>query len=415
MARKLRITILTALLIVLLVASQALAAPSIRFTLNGAREGYNAGSVFMLFGRAEDGGMALPDADVFIKVDSGDSPIYWSQTRTDGNGYFQTYFNLPNSGVGSNLRVAVDAPGSNVLKKYPLGKAVAGLSFISIGFNEKASNQLIPADTSEIILVFDSNVNYFNNKSADADLRFLGSNEKNADCARVYEKGTDKRISTSARLVTNDYEGDQQVSFFKPDGTQLSEMRKRLLQISLHEPLTASTTYRVVISGEMAANNSAILGQDQVVEFTTKANPKAEGNIPVAEKSIASAGGTISEPGVTIVIPANAISNEVKVTIEKVLNTSALPLDDKSNLVSEVFEIIKDRTGNFSEPVTITLSFDKSKVDANKYDVKICYFDEQENKWIPLDNVTVDLVAGTVSGDTTHFTKFAVIAVEKAK
>lgn len=415
MARKLRIAVLTALLIVVLVASQALAAPSIRFTLNGAREGYNAGSVFMLFGRAEDSGMALPDADVFIKVDCGNSPIYWSQTRTDSNGYFRTNFNLPYSGVGSNLRVTVDAPGSNVVKKYSLGKAVEGLSFICIGFNEKAINQLIPADTSQIILVFDSNVNYFNNKSADADLKFLGSNEKNADCARVYEKATGKMISASARLVDNDYEGDQQLSFFKPDGTQLTEMRKRVLQLSLHEPLTASTTYRVVVSGEMAANNSSILGQEQEIEFTTKANPKEEEKIPVAVEPISSSGGTISEPGITIVIPANAVASDIKVTIEKVLNTSALPMDDKSKLVSDVFEIIKDRTGNFSKPVTITLTFDKSKVDTTKYDVKICYFDEQENKWVPLDSVTVDLSAGTVSGDTTHFTKFAVIAVEKVK
>ena len=48
--------------------TQALAAPSIRFTLNGAKEAYNAGSVFMLYGRAEDSGLALPDANVLVKL-----------------------------------------------------------------------------------------------------------------------------------------------------------------------------------------------------------------------------------------------------------------------------------------------------------------------------------------------------------
>ena len=60
------------------------------------------------------------------------------------------------------------------------------------------------------------------------------------------------------------------------------------------------------------------------------------------------------------------------------------------------------------------MTFDKSKVDTTKYDLSICYLDEKENKWIPLDNVEIDLDAGTVSGKVLHFTKFAVIATEKA-
>jgi hypothetical protein len=418
MARKFRISILTALLIVAFVATQVLAAPSIRFTLNGAKEAYNAGSVFMLYGRAEDSGLALPDADVLVKVDSGNSPVYWSQIRTDSNGYFKTDFNLPYSGVGSNLRVAVDAPGSNIVKQYALGQAQVGLEFKGIGFKEKINNQRVPVNTREIILVFGSNVNYFHNKSADSDLRFLGRNEKNADCARLYEKDTGKRISTSARLVSNDAEGDQQISFYKLDGTQVTEMRKRILPLSINETLSANTTYRVVISREMAANNSSILGADQVIEFTTEAtsvSPKGEEKTPVVDQTISTSGGTVSEGGVTIVIPADAVSSDIKVIVEKVINTSALPIDNNSQFVSDVVEIIKDKSGNFSKPVTISLTFDKSKVDTTKYDLSICYLDEKENKWIPLDNVEVDLDTGIVSGEVLHFTKFAVIATEKAE
>lgn len=418
MARKLRISILTALLIVAFVVTQALAAPSIRFTLNGAKEGYNAGSVLMLSGRAEDSGLALPDADVLIKVDSGSTPVYWSQTRTDSNGYFRTDFNLPYSGMGGNLRVAIDAPGSNIVKQYAVGKTEVGLTFSCLGFKEKINNQRVPKDTMELVLAFSSNVNYFYNKSADFDLQFLGRNEKNADCVRVYEKETGKRISTSTRLVSNDAEGDQQITFYKLDGTQVTEMRKRVLPLSINEPLKANTTYRVVISGEMAANNSSILGKETVIEFTTEtatSTQTGEGKTPVTDKSITTSGGTISEGGVTIVIPPNAVSSDIKVIVEKILNTSTLPINDNSQFVSDVVEIIKDRLGDFSAPITISLSFDKSKVDTTKYDLQICYLDEKENKWIPLDNITVDPATGTVSGEVIHFTKFAVIAIEKGK
>jgi hypothetical protein len=412
MARKLRISILTALLIVAFAASQVLATPSIRFTLNGAKEGYNAGSVLMLSGRAEDSGLALPDADVLIKVDSGNSPVYWSQTRTDSNGYFSTNFNLPYSGMGSNLRVAIDAPGSNIVKQYAVGKTEVGLTFSCLGFKEKINNQRVPKDTTELVLAFSSNVNYFHNKSADSDLQFLGRNEKNADCIRVYEKDSGKQISISARLVSNDAEGDQQITFYKLDGTQVTEMRKRILPLSINEPLNADTTYQVVISGEMAANNSSILGKETVIEFTTAASGGAK--TPVAEQPVSTSGVKISEAGITIVIPANAVQSDIKVTIERLLDSSNLPIANDSKFVSDVVEIIKDKVGDFSKPVTITLTFDKSKVDSIKYDLIICYLDEEENKWIPLENITVDLIDGTVSGEVMHFTKFAVIATEKA-
>ena len=52
-------------------------------------------------------------------------------------------------------------------------------------------------------------------------------------------------------------------------------------------------------------------------------------------------------------------------------------------------------------------------VNAEKYDINLCWLDEEEGKWVPLDNIKVDLKTGEVSGDILHFTKFAVIATEK--
>jgi len=415
MVRKMQVSTLLALLLVALLVTEVLAVPSIRFTLNGAGQRYNAGAVFMLYGRTEDSSskLALPDADVLVKAEVDGNPIFWSQVRSDNNGYFRTHFNLPNITTG-NMEVSVSALGGSQVRNYELGAKESDLEFYAVGFDQKPVNKLVPVSTRTIMVAFNSNMNYFKNRDADPDLEYLGVNEKNADCVRIYEKATGKLVNTSVSLVSTDAEGLQPVNFYDLEGQERSVIRRGIIPLSLNESLKSKTTYIVVISGEVAANSSNILGEDVEIEFTTQASTKTEETIPVAEEEISSAGGTISEPGVTIVIPANAISSDVKVTIEKVLNTDALPLNDKSILISEVFEIIKNRTENFSKPVTITLSFDKSKVDTDKYDVRICYFDEQENKWIPLDNITVNLETGTVSGDITHFTKFAVIAVEKA-
>jgi hypothetical protein len=128
----------------------------------------------------------------------------------------------------------------------------------------------------------------------------------------------------------------------------------------------------------------------------------------------AAEGGKVTGNGAIIDIPANALASDVKVKIEKVSGVSSLPMAAKDKLVSDVLEITKDKTGDFQKAVTITLTFDKSKIDADKYDVALYWLDTSTSKWVQLDNVKVDMTAGKVSGDVNHFTKFAVIASEKA-
>jgi hypothetical protein len=139
------------------------------------------------------------------------------------------------------------------------------------------------------------------------------------------------------------------------------------------------------------------------------------GSTPPADttKTVGSSGRTITQHGAVISIPAAAVAGDVKVKVEKVSNPSTLPVAANSRLVSDVMEITKDKSGDFKKAVTVTLAFEKSKVDADKYDLSLCYLDEKAGKWIELDNVKVDIKAGKVTGEITHFTKFAIIATEK--
>ncbi|MCL6612794.1 MAG: S-layer homology domain-containing protein [Peptococcaceae bacterium] len=138
------------------------------------------------------------------------------------------------------------------------------------------------------------------------------------------------------------------------------------------------------------------------------------GYTPAPERNtVSAAGGTVSGSGATITFPAGAVPGDIKIKVEKVTGISGLPVPANGKLLGDVLEITKDRPGSFTKPVTVTLAFDKSRVDTRKYNVSIFWFDEDGRKWVELKNVKVDLEAGKVSGEADHFTKFAVLALEK--
>lgn len=82
-------------------------------------------------------------------------------------------------------------------------------------------------------------------------------------------------------------------------------------------------------------------------------------------------------------------------------------------LISDVFEIKKDFTDNFTANVTISLPFDPAKIDLAKSDAAVYWYDETAKKWNALSNPSVDKDQAMVSGIVNHFTKFAVFATDK--
>ncbi|MFD0677255.1 MULTISPECIES: S-layer homology domain-containing protein [unclassified Paenibacillus] len=124
-------------------------------------------------------------------------------------------------------------------------------------------------------------------------------------------------------------------------------------------------------------------------------------------------GGTESIKGLDIQFPPGVMNGSFKVTVEQVKDTTVMPVDANTKLVSEVFSITKDKDGDFNKLVTITLPFDKSTIDPGKVELAVFWLNENTNKWIKLDNIKVDLASVKVSGDVLHFTKFAVMATAK--
>jgi hypothetical protein len=121
-------------------------------------------------------------------------------------------------------------------------------------------------------------------------------------------------------------------------------------------------------------------------------------------------GGTaqFADNAVTITVPAGASEKPLTITVEKVTNPSQL-VTNTDALLSPVYAILKNFTDKFSKPITLTLTFDPSRVGTNQF-ASIFYYDEAKKGWAE--------IGGKANGDritaeVEQFAKFAVFAVER--
>ena len=114
--------------------------------------------------------------------------------------------------------------------------------------------------------------------------------------------------------------------------------------------------------------------------------------------------------GVTLTIPAGAMNQELKITIDPVEGSSDL-LTNQTQLISPVYELLKNVTQNFDKPVTLKMAFDRSSLRSNQR-AELFYFDEQDKKWLSAGESSMD--GDLIQVDVNHFTKFAVFAVDQS-
>ena len=166
-------------------------------------------------------------------------------------------------------------------------------------------------------------------------------------------------------------------------------------------------TLTITIGGKTATYEVSITKKSE--EGSTDNKGGGSGIVPVGQ-TVSSSGGTLKETGVEVTFPANAVTSDIKVTVKKL--SSGIPaVSSGFKLLGEVYEITSDTNTIFKKPITITLPFNRDKVDSDKYDLAIYWW--SNNQWVILDKIKVDLKAGKVSGEVNHFSKFAVLASEK--
>jgi hypothetical protein len=119
--------------------------------------------------------------------------------------------------------------------------------------------------------------------------------------------------------------------------------------------------------------------------------------------NIGPAGGTIGAMGVTVTIPAGALSNSVAITIQ--LSQQPGP----SGTVSQVFEI--GPTGTmFQTPATIAFDYTDSELAGlAPSDFAVETSADSGASWTPLSQIVVDVYAHTIAGQTAHLSPYALV------
>ena len=258
----------------------AFASQTVEYTTNGNAAQYVAGSVLVLYGKVEDNGKAVPKTAVTVDIkDTSLKVIYYGQLKTDSDGYFKTTFTIP-AGVSGAMTVKISTlEGEKVNVSYSLNDAgdVTFTGFVPQGYLQSETVVKIPASTPKLGLVFNANVNYFNNKNNNLDLDSLGVNERNRDCVDLYEQNSSggyTLVSSHLDMATSDTAGGNDtvsgITYLSgiSAGDQKNQ-RKDVLYLVPDNGLKAGTTYKVVIDKDLSANNSATLGTTKTVYFTT--------------------------------------------------------------------------------------------------------------------------------------------------
>lgn len=168
---------------------------------------------------------------------------------------------------------------------------------------------------------------------------------------------------------------------------------------------TTKVTYTVTVNAAAPSGGGAVVGGGSGSMAPVDTNVKStNGRLTVPAGK---AGEVSLDNAVVLSIPANATDQELKITIDKVTDSQKL-LTNNDVLVSTVYEILKNFSKNFTHPVTITFTFDSSKLKGNQT-AAVLYYDETKKSWVEVSGGKIDGNRITVTVD--HFTKFAVFAV----
>jgi hypothetical protein len=114
-------------------------------------------------------------------------------------------------------------------------------------------------------------------------------------------------------------------------------------------------------------------------------------------------GGTVGVDGVTVIIPAGALSADLNITIQ----LSGQP--GPNGTVSPVFEI--GPTGTiFALPATVAFDYTDSEVAGQSPNVFAVETSAAGlGAWTPLSNIVVDVYAHTIAGQTMHLSPYALV------
>lgn len=117
-----------------------------------------------------------------------------------------------------------------------------------------------------------------------------------------------------------------------------------------------------------------------------------------------------TDKAVTIDIPSQALANTLQVTVETVPAATipkSVTIMGGGSIISNIYEFGPPGT-TFAQAIKVTLKFDKSTF-GSAAEVAPYYLNEQQGVWELIPTYTVDWGNGTVTYETNHFSKYAVM------
>ncbi len=125
---------------------------------------------------------------------------------------------------------------------------------------------------------------------------------------------------------------------------------------------------------------------------------------PIIGSNIGANGGVIGADGVTVSVPAGALTSYVPITIQLSVAPAA------SGTVSQIFDIGPTGT-TFAQPITIAFDYTDSEFGGyppSDFAVETSASDSG-GSWTPLSQIVVDIYAHTITGQTTHLSPYALV------
>ena len=114
---------------------------------------------------------------------------------------------------------------------------------------------------------------------------------------------------------------------------------------------------------------------------------------------------TTQDKKVSLTIPAGAVSNDITITVTPIAN----PTSDDRVASKSIYEFGPDGT-QFAQAVTLELAYDPADLPPGTDMASLRIAKYVEGEWREVDNITVDTVGHTVSGQIHSFSKYGVKA-----
>ncbi|SFM30139.1 F5/8 type C domain-containing protein [Paenibacillus sp. 1_12] len=206
-------------------------------------------------------------------------------------------------------------------------------------------------------------------------------------------------FDTNATMTVN---GNQVISGQESGDIQL-QIGGNTINVAVTAEDGTTKTYNIIVN--RLPGNSVSSGGGGISNQSGSKETATDGKLtlPVGKSGEVSLGGEI-----IISIPANATDKELKLTIEKVMDTKAL-LKNNQVLASSIFEILKNFPENFNNSITLTFTFDPASYKSNQR-VGIFYYDELKQVWEEVKGGKIN--GNTITAEVNHFTKYAVLVVD---